>query len=67
MEWNTARLKFAFLSAAPEASPQSTAPKLSAPILGTAELGQLCKIGFALTWPLLVLGLGILLVLLLRH
>jgi hypothetical protein len=67
MEWNAAQLKFAFLTAAAQAGPQSTAPKLPAPFLGTAELGQLCKIGFALTWPLLVLGLGILLVLLLRH
>ena len=30
------------------------------PSLTTMSVGELCKIGFALTWPLLILGLGVL-------
>jgi len=57
MEWNAARLKFPLLSAAPAAA-EDAAPKAAPSIFGTASLGQLCKIGFALTWPLVLLGLA---------
>ena len=58
MEWNAARLKFPLLSAAPKAGPLR---------LADASLGQLYKIGFALTLPLALVGLAILAVLLLRR
>lgn len=67
MEWNAARLKFAFLSATPQDGKSPAAPKSIVPFLDAAELGQLCKIGLALSWPLLVVGLGIILALLFRH
>jgi len=61
MEWNTARLKFPVLtgekanttvaaqgeSAAPEALP-----------LGNRSFGELCKLGLALTWPLVLVALA---------
>jgi len=59
MEWNTARLKLPALS--PEAlkktEVESTPPPAAAP-LTTLSFGQLCKIGLALTWPLLIIALG---------
>lgn len=66
MEWNGARLKFPILSgetAATAATPAKGGPSF----LATTDIVQLCKIGFALTWPLVLLGLCIFLVLLLRH
>ena len=65
MEWNAARLKFPLLSGAAAAGAEAAAPKAAPSLLATASLGQLCKIGFALTWPLALLGLAILVVLLL--
>ena len=67
MEWNAARLKFAILSGvstSEEAGTEKSHPVAS--LFTTASLLQLCKIGFALTWPLALLGLGIFLSLLLR-
>jgi hypothetical protein len=75
MEWNAARLKFPLLSGPgrQEAlAPPPTAVNLPAP-LGSHSFGELCRLGFALTWPLVVAGvlgfggLGLLLALLLRH
>jgi len=59
MEWNSARLKFPTLAGesgqpeAPEAAPTPAAP----PFAGLS-LGELCKIGFAMTWPLALVALG---------
>jgi hypothetical protein len=72
MEWNSARLKFPVLSApVAESKPESTpgAAPVSSP-LGTHDFGELCRMGFALTWPLaavLLLGLGVLIAVLLRR
>jgi hypothetical protein len=68
MEWNTARLKFEVLSgkiaAAPDGAPSDQAPEGPVPILtGVRTFGDLCRIGFALTWPLAAVGLVILAVL----
>jgi chromosome segregation ATPase len=66
MEWNTARLKFAILSAPP---PEDSIPEnasIPGTLPGTENIRQLCKVGLALTWPLVLLGLAIFLVLLLR-
>jgi septal ring factor EnvC (AmiA/AmiB activator) len=60
MEWNTARLKLPALS--PEALKKTeveTAPPTTAVSpLTSLSFGQLCKIGFALTWPLVLVALG---------
>jgi hypothetical protein len=71
MEWNAARLKFPLLSAqAPEPGLASTkADGEVSPILGNYRFGELCRLGFALTWPVAaVILLGLLgLAVLLRH
>ncbi len=71
MEWNSARLKFPVLAG--ETNPAATAKNASTPqsFLADQSLGQLCKLGLALTWPLalvtLLVGIGILVILSLRH
>jgi hypothetical protein len=59
MEWNAARLKFPVLLApAPEAG--APAPGAAAPapsLLATHSFGELCRIGLALTWPLVAVAL----------
>jgi hypothetical protein len=71
MEWNTARLKTPALS--PEAlkktEVESTPPPAVSP-LATLSFGQLCKMGLAMTWPLVLVALGALgvfIAVLLRH
>jgi len=66
MEWNAARLKFPLLSASNSTSPTESA-KAAPSLLATTDLIQLGKIGLALTWPLVLLGFVIFLVLLLRR
>lgn len=60
MEWNAARLKFPVLSG--NAANAETRPvEKSAPVqssLATMGFGQLCKVGFAFTWPLVLVALG---------
>ena len=65
MEWNSARLKFSVLSGTSEK--QTPAANPASPVFATQSLGQLFKLGLALTWPLVLLGLGIFLMLLLRR
>jgi len=67
MEWNGARLKFQVLTGIAANSAEGTAAKAGNSLLTTTDIRQLCKIGFALTWPLVLLGLGIFVILLLRH
>ena len=62
MEWNSARLKLPALvgetkTATASAEKNSTAAS-AAPSLAELSFGQLCKIGFAFTWPLLLVALG---------
>ena len=66
MEWNAARLKFPMLASTStdEASPDQN--KTASPLL-EANLLQLSKIGLAFTWPIVLLGAAIFLVLLLRR
>jgi hypothetical protein len=71
MEWNTARLKLPALS--PEAlrknEVESTPPPAASP-LASLRFGELCKIGLAMTWPLVLVALGALgvfIAILLRH
>jgi hypothetical protein len=73
MEWNSARLKLPVLAG--ENRPAAVAEKTSAttstmPSLAEMPFGQLCKIGLALTWPLLlvaIVALGVFVAILLRH
>lgn len=68
MEWNSARLKLPVLAGEnrPISSPEKASVTKAAPSLAELNFGQLCKIGLALTWPLLVAALGIFLALVLR-
>ena len=72
MEWNSARLKLNILNETPAesgAGAQPEAAEKQAP-LGARSLGELCKIGLALTWPLALVGLlalGVLVTLLLMQ
>lgn len=60
MEWNTARLKFPVLTgekanaAAP--SGESAAPEVFP--ISNRSFGELCKLGLALTWPLVLVALA---------
>jgi septal ring factor EnvC (AmiA/AmiB activator) len=72
MEWNTARLKLPALS--PEAlkktEVETATPTTTASPLTSLSFGQLCKIGLAMTWPLVLVALGalgIFIAILLRH
>lgn len=72
MEWNSARLKFPLLCAATQAEGAATpeAPALARSSLADLSLGDLCRLGFALTWPLALVMLGalaVLIVVLFRH
>jgi DNA repair exonuclease SbcCD ATPase subunit len=60
MEWNAARMKFAVLSGVvPGAEAKTNENKTSAQsLLAGQSFGQLCKLGFALTWPLAVIALA---------
>jgi hypothetical protein len=72
MEWNSARLKLPVLAG--ENKPATTAVENSsttaAPSLVDLGFSQLCKIGLALTWPLLLvalLALGVFIAIIARH
>lgn len=59
MEWNAARLKFPVLGGAPPNPGPSGASDTSAMLTGVLEprsYRELCKLGLALTWPLVALG-----------
>lgn len=69
MEWNSARLKFPILSGAAE--PQGQKPEEedhSVPhLLHAQSFSGLCRLGLALTWPLVLAALAIFVVLLIRR
>lgn len=71
MEWNAARLKFPILSGqAKEVAAEKPAPQSISPIFDHHAFGELCRVGFALTWPLalvLLAGVIALLIVLLRR
>ena len=69
MEWNSARLKLPVLAGEHQPAAAEPIAASAAPTLAELPFGQLCKIGLAMTWPLLVVAvaaLGIFLALLLR-
>jgi hypothetical protein len=52
MEWNSARLKFPVLSGpAPTADATEPAATKGPSLFATHTFGELCRLGFALTWP----------------
>ena len=68
MEWNAARLKLSVLDG--EAKEKSETGPISAPGLtpfANASFGELCKFGLAMTWPLVLIALGVLVAVLMRH
>jgi len=71
MEWNSARLKFPILSESKDPSESGAGPRtrggLPSFLLEPQDYAQLCKLGLAITWPLVLAGLAIFVVLLLRH
>ncbi len=72
MEWNAARLKFPVLSS-PVAQVNAAEPEPGAAphtVLGVRSFGELCRVGFALTWPLAavaLMALAVLVAVLLRR
>jgi len=56
MEWNSARLRWTVLGAAPSA--ESPNGPSAVPPLASLRFGTLCRIGLAFTWPLVLLGLA---------
>ena len=59
MEWSSARLKLPALAGETGKKPEAEAAPAPAvaPFAGMS-LGELCKIGFAMTWPLVLVALG---------
>lgn len=68
MEWNSVRVKFPVVDRTPEeqAAGDQAASRGGHPFLQPQDWPQLFRLGIALTWPLILVGLGIFLVLLLR-
>src|SRR5258705_6195736 len=69
MEWNSARLKFAVLdgeTVQPEAAP-ATPESFAQNLLRERSYAELCKMGLALTWPIALVGVVIVLVMLLHR
>ncbi len=62
MEWNSARLKLPALAGeakqAASLAEKNSPAAAAATSLADLSFGQLCKIGLALTWPLLLVALG---------
>lgn len=71
MEWNSARLKLPVLAGESRtATTPATAPGSGTKPLAELGFGELCRLGLALTWPLLAVGLlalGVFVFILLRH
>lgn len=72
MEWNTARLKFPVLSGekVSAAGPDESADDAEASPLASQSFADLCKLGLAFTWPLVLvalIALGVLVAILLRR
>ena len=68
MEWNSARLKFTILNG-DTAQPSTHTSPAEAPVAGLVRpesYAEMCKLGLALTWPVALVGLIILVVVLIR-
>ncbi len=60
MEWNSARLKLSALAgeSAQQRTETQAAPAPPVSPFANLSFGELCKIGLAMTWPLLLVALG---------
>lgn len=60
MEWNSARLKLPALAGetAKKKTEAENAPQPAVSPFANLSFGELCKIGLAMTWPLLLVALG---------
>jgi len=60
MEWNSARLKLPALAgeSARKKAETETAPTPAASPFANMAFGEMCKMGLAMTWPLLLAALG---------
>ncbi len=68
MEWNSARVKFTELTGNAPAADSSMPPSGALTPNGLpTDYAQLCKLGLAINWPLVLVGLGIFLMLWLRR
>jgi hypothetical protein len=71
MEWNSARLKIPALEGELQKKAEAeTAPAPAVSPFASLNFGELCKIGLAMTWPLLLVALaalGVFAAILLRH
>ncbi len=67
-EWDAALLQWPILDAArkPDEKPAANPNAVGAAMIGDLPFGQLCRIGFALTWPVALAAIAILIVLILR-
>lgn len=60
MEWNAARLKIPVLAGESAKTPETVAaPAATVSPLANVTFWQLCKFGLAMTWPFLLVGLGV--------
>jgi chromosome segregation ATPase len=68
MEWNTARMKFPILSGEMPEAAAVAGPATGGlqDLITQKNYAELCKLGLALTWPIALAALAIMLVLLLR-
>jgi hypothetical protein len=69
MEWNSARMKFPILDGAMQPEAEAAAPNPAAapaPFSQPRTYAEMCRLGLALTWPVALVGVAILIVLLLR-
>lgn len=72
MEWNSAQLKLPALAgeAGQTKETAEAAPQVTVSPFANLSFGQLCKLGFAMTWPLLIAvlaALGVFIAILLRR
>ena len=69
MEWNSARLKFTVLNGetVPTEAAPATPENFAQNLLHERSYAELCKMGLALTWPIALVGVVIVLVMLLHR
>jgi hypothetical protein len=59
MDWNSARLKFGVLNGSAGSPSGREKAGASAPTLATMPFKDLCKVGLAMTWPLVLLAAAV--------
>jgi hypothetical protein len=68
MEWNSARLKFSVLEGEKGGADAETPTPAPGPLpFANASFGELCRFGLAMTWPLVLIALAVLVAVLMRR